>query len=171
MFQIEGMDEVDRQAENDYQQYMQGVSYSTRSQVQEEVESNRQNDLYDRLDTQWAALLEIGFGLSTLTGTSAVICLMRVFGAGALAFSLALMAAISALALVIFFWRELSQSGYKLRFFVVTVAMVAGLTISMSDMAIDGARHYWAILSGASIATGVSSLVVLSLIMASKHGK
>lgn len=171
MFQIHGMDEVDRQAQADYHEYQTGMSYSTGHDKEAEEVAEKVNKLYDRLDAQWAAFLELGFLLSAITGTGAVICLMRVFGAGALAFSVALMALISTAALIVFFWRELSRSQYKLRVFLLTVALIAGLTISMSDMAIDGARHYWAILSGASIITGVSSLVVLALIMAARHGR
>lgn len=173
MFQIDQMGSVDRQSRADYQEYQKGMSYSTKyaEKEQETIEIDSANKLYDRLDTQWAAFLEIGFVLSAITGTGAVICLMRVFGAGALALSVALMVVIAIALLIIFFWRDLNNSEYKLRAFLIAIATIAGLIISMSDMAIDGSKHYWAILSGASMIFGATSVVVLGLIMAAKQDK
>lgn len=131
-------------------------------------EKKKKLTLYDRLDGQWLVLAEIGFTISSILGSCSAVCLMRVFGAGAMSVALAVIAAISAGILLMFFWGEIKGSVYKLRIFLILLSLSAGFAISMSDMVVDFTRHYWAAIVGATIATAGSSVVILALIIASR---
>jgi len=176
MFQIEQYqnnqdvinDPIEQQAMEDYEQLQRGVFYSQHQRKAEEEVREIKVSLYDRMDSQWVVLVEIGFTISTLLGTGTAICLMRVFGAGLLASGVALSAVVSALVLMVCCWRELTRSEYKLRVFLMLIAMAAGLTVSMSDAGSDWARHNWRILSTTSIVFTTSVVAVSSLIIASK---
>jgi len=161
-------DPIEVQAIEDYEQLQRDFSHSENRKKSEETVRNRKLSLYDRMDSQWIVLVEIGFTISTLLGTGTAICLMRVFGAGFLATGVALSAVASALALMVCCWRELNHSEYKLRVFVMLIAMTAGLIVSMSDAGLDWGRDNWRVLATTSILFTTSVVVVLGLIIASK---
>jgi len=162
------IDPIEVQAIEDYEQLQRNYSYSQHEKKSEETARNKKRTLYDRMDSQWIVLVEIGFTISTLLGSGTAICLMRVFGAGFLATGVALSAVASALGLMVCCWRELTRSEYKLRVFLMLIAMAAGLTVSMSDAGLDWARDNWRILSTTSIVFITSVVSVLGLIIASK---
>jgi hypothetical protein len=178
MFQIEqyqstqdvGNDPIEQQAMQDYEELQRGVFYSQHQNKAEEKVRATKLSLYDRMDSQWVVLVEMGFIVSTLLGTGTAICLMRVFGAGLLATGVALSAVVSALCLMVSCWGELTRSEYKLRVFLILIAMTAGLTVSMSDAGSDWARHNWRILSTTSVVFTTLVVSVWGLIIASKVG-
>jgi len=165
------IDPIEVQAIEDYEQLQRNYSYSQTQKKSEETVRNKKLSLYDRMDSQWIVLVEIGFTISTLLGTGTAICLMRVFGAGLLATGVALTTVASALVLMIFCWRELNKSEYKLRVFVMLIAIGAGLTVSMSDAGLDWARDNWRILSTTSLVFTTSVVAVFSLFVGSKGFK
>jgi multisubunit Na+/H+ antiporter MnhB subunit len=165
------IDPIEVQAIEDYEQLQRNYSYSQNQKKSEETVRTKKLSLYDRMDSQWIVLVEIGFTLSTLLGTGTAICLMRVFGAGFLATGVALSAVASALVLMVCCWGELTRSEYKLRVFVMLIAIAAGLTVSMSDAGLDWARDNWRVLATTSIVFTTSVVSVLGLIMASKGFK
>jgi multisubunit Na+/H+ antiporter MnhB subunit len=171
-YQYQGNAEVDDpievQAIEDYEQLQSEFSYSNNRKKSEETVRKRKLSLYDRMDSQWIVFVEIGFTISTLLGTGTAICLIRVFGAGLLATGVALSVVASALILMVCCWRELNRSEYKLRVFVMLIAIAAGLTVSMSDAGLDWARDNWRVLSTTSIVFTTSVVSVLGLIIASK---
>jgi hypothetical protein len=130
---------------------------------------NKKRTLYDRLDSQWLALVEIGFTISALLSSCSVVCLMRVFGASALAFGLAITAVICAAILLGLFWGEINRSAYKLRTFLVLLALGIGLSIALSDAAVDLTRHYWTAIVSTSVTFAAASGAVLALIVANKY--
>jgi len=160
-------DPIESQAIEDYEQLQSGVFYSQQNRKAEEAVRGTKLSLYDRMDSQWIVLVEIGFTISTLLGTGTAICLMRVFGAGVLATGVTLSTVISALGLMVCCWKDLTRSEYKLRVFVTLIAIGAGLTVSMSDAGYDWALHNWRILSTTSIVFTTSVVVVWGLIIAS----
>lgn len=166
----EANDQIEVQAIEDYEQLQRNFSYSENRNKAEESARKTKLSLYDRLDSQWIVLVEIGFTISTLLGTGTAICLMRVFGAGLLATGIALTAVASALVLMVCCWRELTRSEYKLRVFVMLIAIAAGLTVSMSDAGLDWARDNWRILSTTSLVFTTSVVSVWGLIIAAKTG-
>lgn len=131
-------------------------------------ERKKRLDLYDRLDNQWLAYVEVGFTLSALLSSCSVVCLMRVFGASALAFGLSITAVICAAILLGLFWGEVNRSVYKLRVFLVLFALTIGLSVALSDAAVDLTRHYWRGIVGASVTFAAASAAVLALIVANK---
>ena len=159
------------QCEAEYEQ-LQGYHSTRQYQVdatEREETRKKRLSLYDRMDTQWVVFAEVGFTITAILGSCTVLCFLRVFGAGALAVSMALIVLIAGILLMIFFWGDLNRSAYKLRSFLFLIALAAGMTVSLSDTAVDFTRHYWAVLQSATIVTAVSSLVVFSLILAGKH--
>jgi len=161
-------DPIEVQAIEDYEQLQRNYSYSQAQKKSEGTARTKKLSLYDRMDSQWIVLVEIGFTISTLLGTGTAICLMRVFGAGFLATGVALSAVASALILMVCCWHELNKSEYKLRVFVMLIAIAAGLTVSMSDAGLDWARDNWRVLATTSILFTTSVVAVLALIIASK---
>lgn len=164
------IDPIEARAMEDYEELQRGVSYSQHQRKAEEKVRETKFSLYDRMESQWVVLIEIGFTISTLLGTGTAICLMRVFGAGFLATGVALSAVVSALGLMVCCWRELTRSEYKLRVFLILVAMVAGLIISMSDAGNDWMRYNWRVLSTTSIIFTTSVVTLWGLIIASNMG-
>ncbi len=161
-------DPIEVQAIEDYEEFQRNSAYSDNRKKSEETVRTKKLTLYDRMDSQWIVLVEIGFTISTLLGTGTAICLMRVFGAGLLATGVALSAVASALGLMVCCWRELNQSECKLRVFVMLIAMTAGLIVSMSDAGLDWGRDNWRVLATTSILFTTSVVAVLALIIASK---
>ena len=161
-------DPIEVQATEDYEQLQRDFSYSDNRKKSEQAVRKRKLSLYDRMDSQWIVFVEIGFTISTLLGTGTAICLMRVFGAGLLAAGVALSVVMSALVLMVCCWRELNRSEYKLRVFVMLLAMAAGLTVSMSDAGLDWGRDHWRVLVTTSILFTTSVVVASGLIIASK---
>jgi hypothetical protein len=162
---------IDEQCEAEYEQ-LQRYHLTQQYQVDasERAETRKKRlSLYDRMDSQWLVYAEIGFTITAILGSATVLCFLRVFGAGALAVSMALIVLIAGILLMIFFWGELDPSPYKLRSFLSLVGLVAAMTVALSDTAVDFTRHYWAVLQSATILTGVASLIVFSLILVGKH--
>jgi hypothetical protein len=141
---------------------------SQQSNPELQEERKKQLDLYDHLDNQWLVYVEVGFSLSALLSSCSVVCLMRVFGASALAFGLSITAVICAAILVGLFWGEINRSIYKLRICVGLFMMGIGLSVALSDAAVDLTRHYWKAIAGASISFAACSGAVLVLIVANK---
>lgn len=167
-------DSIDRQCENQWQQMQDGTAYQP-TQVYENSNPETRSEVkktkletYDRIEIQWATFAEIAFVLTTFAATCASICFLRVFGAGILAGSVALIAVIGGAIVLLCFWRELSASEFKVRVLFCLFAMTCGLTLSLSDQAVDMTRHYWAVLQAAVIVGGVTSLAFGALVMAIK---
>jgi len=171
MFEIMPMSDTNaEQSEETATYYPTGyAAYNTQQtnpQVQEE--RKKQLDLYDRLDNQWLAFAEVGFTLSALLSSCSVVCLMRVFGASALAFGLSLTAVICTAILLGLFWGEVNRSPYKLRLCLMLFALGIGLSVALSDAAVDLTRHYWKAIVGASVTFAMAGGAVLALIVANK---
>lgn len=143
--------------------------YSEQAVFNVEKIRNKKRSLYDRVDSQWLALVEVGFTISALLSSCSVVCLMRVFGASALAFGLAITAVICVAVLLGLFWGEINRSAYKLRTFLVLLALGIGLSIALSDAAVDLTRHYWQAIVSTSITFAAASGAVLSLIVANRY--
>lgn len=169
---------VEQQVAGDWQQ-LQAINYEERQPYQSDAEQEsgqevnvkkKKATLYDRLEIQWLVLAEIGFTLLTFIGTIAFITFLRVFGAGLLAGSVGLVAVMSAIIVLVCFWRELNASEFKLRVFLCLIALGCSLALSMSDQAVDLTRHYWALLQASLIVGGVTTIAAGALVMGIKQG-
>lgn len=148
-----------------------GMGHYIPSQTNQSVQEDRQKirNLYDRLNSQWLVFVEVGFTISALLSSCSVICLMRVFGATALAFGLSVMAVVCAGILLGLFWNEFNRSIYKLRMALVLFAVGVGLSFAMSDVAVDITRQHWQAICGASVTFAAASAAVLALIVSNKY--
>lgn len=166
-------DAIDQQCENEWQNLQNGQAYHATQVYQNATPDNpevkkKKLETYDRIEIQWSVFAEIAFVLTTFAGTCTAICFLRVFGAGLLAGSAALIAVIGGMIVLLCFWRELSAAQCKPRVLFCMFAMTCGLTLSLSDQAVDMTRHYWAVLQAATIAGGVTSLAFGALVLAIK---
>lgn len=170
-------DAIDRECEAEWQQLqtMTATAYNPNEQYQQGTEfqqpklkEKKKLELYDKIEIQWATFAEVAFVLATFAGTCATVCFLRVFGAGILAGSVALIAVLGGIIVLVCFWRELSASELKPRVLFCLFAMTCGLSLSLSDQAVDMTRHYWAILQAATIAGGVTCIAFGALVMAIK---
>lgn len=170
-------DSIDRECEAQWQQ-LQSVNANAYHETENyqdgddrpssQKQAKKKLETYDRIEIQWAVFAEIAFVLTTFVATCGTVCFLRVFGAGLLAGSVALIAVLSGLIVLLCFWRELSASEYKVRVLFCLFALTCGLALSLSDQAVDLTRHYWAVLQAAIILGGVTSLAFGVLVMAIK---
>lgn len=148
-----------------------GMGYYIPTEVNQSVQEDRQKvrNLYDRLNSQWLVFVEVGFTISALLSSCSVVCLMRVFGATVLAFGLSITAVVCAGILLGLFWIEFNRSVYKLRMALVLFALGVGLSVAMSDAAVDLTRQHWQAICGTSVTFAVASAAVLALIVGNKY--
>lgn len=170
-------DAIDRECQAEWQ-HLQAVNATAYHETETYQDGNdrpsnqkqvkKKLEMYDRIEIQWATFAEIAFVLTTFSSTCATVCFLRVFGAGLLAGSVALIAVLGGVIVLLCFWRELSASDYKIRVLFCLFALTCGLALSLSDQAVDLTRHYWAVLQAAVILGGVTSLAFGALVMAIK---